>query len=144
MSTASASIMAKQGAMHSRLFGCIRSSRADVILDDGALFFSNGVVERTDESPVGNARVRSSSTDVQIAKVKRGGGSWFAPRVFLLGPNGVVVGSAVYRRIASAFVAENSAWVFERPLCAVKIAETGATVVPVDRAVMRAMRMCVR
>ena len=101
-------------------------------------------LERTGESTVGNVRVRSSTTDVQIAKVKRGGGSWFAPRVFLLGTDGVVVGSAVYRRIASAFVDENSAWVFERPLCTVKVAESGATTVPVDKAVMRAMRMCVR
>jgi len=116
----------------------------DVVLDEHALVKSGSTVERSDESPIGSVRVRSSAESIPIVKVKRCGGSWLNPRIYMFGADGSVVGSAVYRRIASLALCGEACWCFDRPLCATKRRESGTLVQPVDSEVLKALHMCVR
>ena len=124
---------------------CSKRIVRDVILDERELVKSGSTVQRSDESsPIGVARIRSSAESIPIVKVKRCGGSWLNPRIYMFGADGSLVGSAVYRRVASLALGGEACWVFDRPLCAVKRRESGTLVQPVDSDVLKALHMCVR
>lgn len=73
----------------------------------------------------GFARIRSLPDAVPIVKVKRCVGTWLNPRVYIFRADGSVVGSIVYRRVASFVLGSETSWTFDRPLSAMKRSEHG-------------------